>query len=301
MKSERAFPKLVITSKAARSLKNGHPWVYADEITSIEGAPSDGVIVDCFEGTSWQGAGFYNSKSKIAVRIISRNSNDVFDEKFWYRRILYAVKYRMTVMQGEDFLSDATKAEAIKKLDSLTIRVASPEDHEEEEEALEAIDSAASDKTAEGSDSAAAAETAGVAGIAAPADTTETSDTAVPADNEAGTEERILDFKGPDEGGSLVDARIAISEDTCLAIAERVNQPVDRDQWLASPQDVNAYYYPLDNSINIPAGIVSMMNTATSATGGPRKTTSSSTSGHRSSSTTITALSRSAAIPSTAP
>ena len=46
---------------------------------------------------------------------------------------------------------------------------------------------------------------------------------------------------------------------------------------------------------------VSMMNTATSATGGPRKTTSSSTSGHRSSSTTITALSRSAVIPSTVP
>lgn len=240
------------------------------------------------------------------------------------------VAYYRSMLQGEDFLSDATKAEAIKKLDSLTIRVASPEDHEEEEEALEAIDSAAStedSKESAGStdsedagsdvstapaeadstenpsasadpadsaelsgtadpaaaadtasaDDSAAAETAGVAGIAdtdgtvdaadttdtaevadtsAPADTTETSDTAVPADNEAGTEERILDFKGPDEGGSLVDARIAISEDTCLAIAERVNQPVDRDQWLASPQDVNAYYYPLDNSINIPAGIL---------------------------------------------
>ena len=70
---------------------------------SCEGDPQDGAIVDCFEGSSWQGAGFYNSKSKITVRIISRNSNDVFDQKFWYRRILYAVKYRMTVMQGEDF------------------------------------------------------------------------------------------------------------------------------------------------------------------------------------------------------
>ena len=103
MKSERAFPKVSITSKAARSLKNGHPWVYGDEILSCEGNPRDGAIVDCFEGSSWQGAGFYNSKSKITVRIISKNSNDVFDQKFWYRRILYAVKYRMTVMQGEDF------------------------------------------------------------------------------------------------------------------------------------------------------------------------------------------------------
>ena len=103
MKSSRSYPKVSITSKAARSLKNGHPWVYGDEILSVEGQILDGGIVDCFEGSSWQGAGFFNSNSKITVRIISRNSNDVFDYKFWYRRILYAVKYRMTVMQGDDF------------------------------------------------------------------------------------------------------------------------------------------------------------------------------------------------------
>ena len=103
MKSERSYPRVSITSKAARSLKNGHPWVYGDEIISSEGELVDGGIVDCFEGSSWQGSGFYNSNSKIAVRIISRNSNDVFDQKFWYRRILYAVQYRRTVMQGDDF------------------------------------------------------------------------------------------------------------------------------------------------------------------------------------------------------
>ena len=103
MKSERPFAKANITSKAARSLKNGHPWVYGDEIVSTSGDLVDGAIVDCFEGSSWQGAGFYNSRSKITVRIISRNSNDIFDPGFWYRRILYAVKYRMTVMPGDDF------------------------------------------------------------------------------------------------------------------------------------------------------------------------------------------------------
>ena len=102
MKTERIFPKVSISQKAARSLKNGHPWVYADEIKT-EAELTDGCIVDCFEGSSWQGAGFYNSNSKIAVRIISRNSNDVFDYKFWYRRILYAVSYRKTVMPGDDF------------------------------------------------------------------------------------------------------------------------------------------------------------------------------------------------------
>ena len=143
-------------------------------------------------------------------------------------------EYR-TMLQGEEFLSDATKKEAIKKLDSLTIRVASDVDFSEEEEALEAAE---------------AAETSG--GEKRPQSTVTGS--AETETEEA--EERVLDFRGPEEGGSLVEARIAISEDTCLANAEQVNQPVDRTEWIASPQDVNAYYYPLDNSINIPAGIL---------------------------------------------
>ena len=153
------------------------------------------------------------------------------------------VEYYRSMLQGEEFLSDATKAEAIKKLDSLTIRVASPEDHEKEDEALEdAADEASDDAKTSGDSSG--SDVSGASGALG----------ASSADAEP--EERILDFKGPEEGGTLVDARIAISEDTCLTIADRVNQPVDRTLWLASPQDVNAYYYPLDNSINIPAGIL---------------------------------------------
>ena len=161
------------------------------------------------------------------------------------------IEYYRSMLQGEEFLSEATRAEAIKKLDSLTIRVASPEDHKEEDQALQAQEAADSDGTA----AAGTEETA----AAAPAETAGSDNTAAapaPAGTGINGKERILDFKGPDEGGSLVDARIAISEDTCLTIAERVNQPVDRTRWIAAPQDVNAYYYPLDNSINIPAGIL---------------------------------------------
>ena len=157
------------------------------------------------------------------------------------------VEYYRSMLQGEEFLSDATKAEAIKKLDSLTIRVASPEDHEKEDEALEdAADEASDDASIDTKTS----------GDSSGSDVSGGSGASGASSADAEPEERILDFKGPEEGGTLVDARIAISEDTCLTIADRVNQPVDRTLWLASPQDVNAYYYPLDNSINIPAGIL---------------------------------------------
>src|SRR5690606_20533008 len=86
-----------------RSVKNGHPWIYGEEIHGIEGEPQNGELVDVLAGNAYMGTGFYNSNSKITVRLISRNANDVFDEHFWRRRVEYAVRYRQTVMPGEDF------------------------------------------------------------------------------------------------------------------------------------------------------------------------------------------------------
>ena len=103
MKTERPYIRAHITPKAEKAVKRGHPWVYGEEITSVDRTPVNGSIVDVLAGNSWQGSGFYNSNSKITVRIFSRNSNDLFDEGFWKRRIAYAVDYRRTVMPGADF------------------------------------------------------------------------------------------------------------------------------------------------------------------------------------------------------
>ncbi len=103
MAAPRPYPFVTVTEKARKSLKEGHPWVYESEILSSEGC-SDGDICDVFseKGSRWLGAGFYNSASKIRVRIVSVNTNDRFDEAFWQRRIKYAIDYRRTVM-GKDF------------------------------------------------------------------------------------------------------------------------------------------------------------------------------------------------------
>ena len=36
----------------------------------------------------------------------------------------------------------------------------------------------------------------------------------------------------------------------------KIGQPIDRDEWLMSPQTVNAYYYPLQNEVVFPAAIL---------------------------------------------
>ncbi len=103
MAQQRLYPKVFISSKAEHAIKAGHPWVYGEEIKHLEGQPENGSLVDVMAGNAWQGTGFYNANSKIAVRIISRNTNDRFDAAFWHRRVEYALSYRRTVMPGDDF------------------------------------------------------------------------------------------------------------------------------------------------------------------------------------------------------
>ena len=100
----RNYPVYTVTPKAERSLRNGHPWVFGDEVVQMTpGEATDGSLVDVRSAKgAYLGTGFVNRKSKIRVRVISTNANDKFDEPFWRRRIRYALAYRKTVM-GSDF------------------------------------------------------------------------------------------------------------------------------------------------------------------------------------------------------
>ena len=100
----RKFSKVIITEKGERFLREGHVWVYADEITASEGELVNGSIVDVYtKKDKYVGSGFYNDHSKIRVRIVSKNANDRFDEAFWERKLRWAIEYRKTVMGEEDF------------------------------------------------------------------------------------------------------------------------------------------------------------------------------------------------------
>ena len=102
MKSQREFPRLVISPKGTRWVEQGHPWIYEAEVVSGGEDAENGVLVDAVsEKGKYLGTGFLSRKSKIRVRLISRNANDRFDADFWRRRIRYAWDYRKTVMGAD--------------------------------------------------------------------------------------------------------------------------------------------------------------------------------------------------------
>ena len=105
MKQERSYPKVIVSPKGERSVLYGHPWIYDQEVSLPEDSkdPENGFLVDAFSTKgAYLGTGFYNSHSKIRVRLISRNANDTFDAAFFERRLRYAWNYRKTVLKEED-------------------------------------------------------------------------------------------------------------------------------------------------------------------------------------------------------
>ena len=100
----RTYPVVTITPKGEKMLTGGHVWVFADEVTNLEGAPENGSLVDVrSQKGKYLGTGFYNQNSKIRVRVVSKNANDKFDTAFWERKLRWALDYRRTVMGEDDF------------------------------------------------------------------------------------------------------------------------------------------------------------------------------------------------------
>lgn len=78
----------------------GHPWVYESDIMRMENPPADGgeITLRTVKG-KYIGTGFYNSKSRIPVRIFSR-AKETLDDAFFRKRILAAKALREELANG---------------------------------------------------------------------------------------------------------------------------------------------------------------------------------------------------------
>lgn len=91
----------VVTLKKGegRSLKAGGLWIYDNEIDTIMGSFTNGdiVVVHDFDGYV-MGRGFINQNSKIRIRMLTRNPQQLIDDAFLARRIQAAWDYRKTTV-----------------------------------------------------------------------------------------------------------------------------------------------------------------------------------------------------------
>jgi 23S rRNA (cytosine1962-C5)-methyltransferase len=87
-----------------KRLRGGHPWVFSNEITQIEGTPLTGELVRvCRMDGTFLGIGFYNPHSLIAVRVLTRHDQPI-DRNFFRNRLIQSIRGRRLVYPDADAL-----------------------------------------------------------------------------------------------------------------------------------------------------------------------------------------------------
>jgi 23S rRNA (cytosine1962-C5)-methyltransferase len=88
------LPTLLLRPGEADRVLAGHPWIYAGSILRSTSEPEDGAIVQVKDHRQrLLGVGFYNSKSKIRVRMLAPERIEV-DRRFFKERIGAALSLR---------------------------------------------------------------------------------------------------------------------------------------------------------------------------------------------------------------
>jgi len=94
------LPTILLKPGEADRIIAGHPWVYHSSVLRLTSPATDGHLVQVKDHRQrLLGIGFYNSKSKINVRVLSPERVEV-DQKFFEQRIRAALAVREKHLPG---------------------------------------------------------------------------------------------------------------------------------------------------------------------------------------------------------
>jgi 23S rRNA (cytosine1962-C5)-methyltransferase len=97
-------PKVTITRRGAERLERGHLWIYRADVEKAPPALEGGEVVLVVDGRGrFLAKAFWSSRSKIALRVVTREEEPV-DEEFFARRLATAIDLRERAFGGERFL-----------------------------------------------------------------------------------------------------------------------------------------------------------------------------------------------------
>ncbi len=92
--------RLVLRRNQDRRLRGGHPWVFSNEVASVEGEPADGDLVEVYDHRgAYLGRAYYNRRSLICARVLTRGRDEV-NPSFFVKRVERALRYREHVYPG---------------------------------------------------------------------------------------------------------------------------------------------------------------------------------------------------------
>jgi len=95
--------KVYLKKKISRRIENGHPWIFGNEVNTVEGDAAGGETVEVYtHDKKFVGKGYINPQSQILVRLLTRDKSDSIDEAFFFNRLKEAWEYRQRLGYTEN-------------------------------------------------------------------------------------------------------------------------------------------------------------------------------------------------------
>ena len=96
--------KVYLKRGEERRIKKGHPWVYANEVQTVEGKAPNGSLAEVYDsGGNFLGKGYINRLSKILVRLFIYNREEEDTEQLFSERLIRANALRENIGLGEAY------------------------------------------------------------------------------------------------------------------------------------------------------------------------------------------------------
>ncbi len=96
------YPEITLKKGREASLLRGHPWVFSGAIAAAKGAPGAGDIVLARDFTGKPLAlGFFNPRTGITFRVLTRNCDTIISPDFWHRRLQTAFLLRQKIINPQ--------------------------------------------------------------------------------------------------------------------------------------------------------------------------------------------------------
>ncbi|RZK59951.1 MAG: class I SAM-dependent rRNA methyltransferase [Pedobacter sp.] len=79
-----------------------HPWVFSGALEKIKGSPENGDVVKvCSANNDFLAYGYFNAQSRVAVRLLEWDENQLIDEAWYAQKINQAIASRAHLLKNE--------------------------------------------------------------------------------------------------------------------------------------------------------------------------------------------------------
>jgi 23S rRNA (cytosine1962-C5)-methyltransferase len=90
---------IILKRGKEKAVLQRHPWIFSGALEKIEGKPENGDLVKVLEhDKTFLAYGYFNDASRVAIRLLSWEEDNIPDENWWRKRVQEAVAARKTLL-----------------------------------------------------------------------------------------------------------------------------------------------------------------------------------------------------------